>query len=91
MVWKKESGINCFGIKGIYIILYSEFNITSPSSYHTYLVSFENLSCTCIEEKLIECSAITARNNYDCIFQPGKYIYATIDCIPGIYIIPIMS
>ena len=62
MVWNEGSGINCFGIKGIYIILYIELNITSS------LQAFENLSCTCIEEKLIACSAIPARNNYDCIF-----------------------
>ena len=73
MVWKERSGINCFDIKGIYIILYTKLNITSPSSYHTYLVTLRIIG---IEEKLIECSAIPARfrNNYDCIYQPGKHI-----------------
>ena len=95
MVWKEGSGINCYIWKSI-SFFYSdiELNITAPSQ--TYLVSFKNFSCSGIEEKLINCSTIPVDRNenpyYDCIYQPGVYYFATVDCIPGIYgIIPIYS
>ena len=91
----KKDQVLTVSYKRDFIIVYIELNITSPFSYCKYLVSFENFSCTGIEEKFIECSTIPANNNYDCVYdyQNGtqKYHYATIDCTPGIYTIPIMS
>ena len=93
---KKDQVLTVLVYKSIPFI-YSdiELKVTGPA-YQTYLVLFKSFSCSGTEEKLINCSTIlidrSEISTYNCIYQPGIYYYATIDCIPGIYyIIPIHS
>ena len=67
-------------------MLYIELNITGPS-YGKYLVSFKNFSCTGIEEKLIECSTIPARDNYDCFYKPENIAMQPYTVVSLVYTI----
>ena len=54
-------------------------------------VRYQNISCSGIEEELINCSTIPVdqQNYYDCYQQTqssGYFYYATAHCISGIYI-----
>ena len=84
MVWEEGSGIVVvliFLIK--MIILYSDIKLnTTPGSYSNYIYS-KNLSCSGLEENLINCSVDD--RIYSCYYhEHGYHYYATTKCVEGI-------
>ena len=83
MEWEEGSGIVVMVIFIIKrFILYSDIELKISGSYSNKFYS-KNLSCSGLEEKLINCLS-DDQNIYYCNYNSYGYIYATAKCIEGI-------